>query len=288
MNPNIKITEAPRDAMQGMKEFIPTDKKVELLNAFLKVGFNILDFGSFVSPKAIPQLRDTAEVISKLDLSSTSTGLMAIVGNSRGGMNAAAFDEVSYIGFPFSFSETFLKRNLNSTLTQARKTIDELQGTCLKSNKKLLAYISMAFGTPYADPWNIDVIVHWAKYFESIGIEIIALSDIIGVADGKLIGEVFSTLSQEITKAEIALHLHTQHKNWYEKVDAAYVNGCRRFDGVTGGFGGCPMTGYELLGNLDTQNLLDYCEKNEIEHGLNLDEFAKARQLATITYPVSS
>lgn len=288
MNTSIKITEAPRDAMQGMKEFIPTQKKADLINVILQAGFDIVDFGSFVSPKAIPQLSDTAEVISKLDLTNTKSALMAIVGNTKGGKQAAEFDEVGYIGFPFSFSETFLKLNLNSNLELARKTVDELNNICQKNNKKLLTYISMAFGTPYNDPWSIELIIQWAKYFESIGIGIIALSDIIGVADDKLIGKVFETLLPEISKSEIALHLHTNKNSWYEKVDAAYQNGCRRFDGVTGGLGGCPMTGYELLGNLDTRNILHYCEKNNIEHGLNLSEFEKVQQTALITYPVNS
>jgi len=288
MNPAIKITEAPRDAMQGMKEFIPTQKKADMINAFLRVGFEIIDFGSFVSPKAIPQLSDTSEVISKLDLTDTKSKLMAIVGNTKGGLRAAEFEEVGYIGFPFSFSETFLKLNLNSNLEQARNTVDELNNICQKNNKKLLTYISMAFGNPYNDPWSIELIVEWTKYFESIGIEIIALSDIIGVADENLIGKVFAKLLPEISKSEIALHLHTHQNNWYEKVNAAYKNGCRRFDGVTGGLGGCPMTGYELLGNLDTRNIIDYCEKNKIEHGLNMNEFYKAQQIATKTYPVNS
>lgn len=288
MSLNIRITEAPRDAMQGMKEFIPTRQKADLLNAFLKVGFDILDFGSFVSPNAIPQLKDTAEVISLLDVSQTKTALMAIVGNVKGGIRAAGFPEIGYIGFPFSFSETFLKRNLNSTIEQARKTVDELHNICLKNNKKLLTYISMAFGNPYGDTWSIELILQWARYFENMGIEIIALSDIIGIADDGLIGDVFKALQPEITKPEVALHLHTQPHNWYKKVDAAYKNGCRRFDGVTGGLGGCPMTGYELLGNLDTQNLIGFCDENKIEHGLNLQEYEKAKNLALQTYPVNS
>ncbi|MBE0637224.1 MAG: hydroxymethylglutaryl-CoA lyase, partial [Bacteroidales bacterium] len=229
MEQTIKITEAPRDAMQGIKNFIPTDQKAALINSLLKVGFDIIDFGSFVSPKAIPQLSDTAEVIGKLDMSETKSKLMAIVGNAKGGQQAASFDEVTYLGFPFSFSETFLRMNINTTLEQARKTVDDLKDICLQRNKKLLVYISMAFGNPYGDPWSIDLILQWVKYLEQREIEVIALSDIIGIADGGMIGRVFGEVFSEVPGFDIGFHLHTTGHNWYEKIDAAYSRGCRRF-----------------------------------------------------------
>jgi hydroxymethylglutaryl-CoA lyase len=280
----LKITEAPRDAMQGIKNFIPTQTKADLINAILKVGFDIVDFGSFVSPKAIPQLSDTKEVIEKLDLSSTTSKLMAIVGNTRGGEIACEFDEVSMLGYPFSFSETFLKLNLNASLDKAKQTADELQNLCVRKNKKLLVYISMAFGNPYGDAWSPELIAKWAGYFCSQGVEIIALSDITGVADGKLVGDVLKAIYSEVPCADVGLHLHTEENNWHEKVEAAYNAGCRRFDGVMSGLGGCPMTGYELLGNLNTRHLIDFCKQNNIPIDLDLDAFEKAYQKAVMTY----
>lgn len=280
----IKITEAPRDAMQGIHRFIPTQNKADLINAILKVGFEIIDFGSFVSPKAIPQLSDTAEVVKKLDMSATKSKLMAIVGNNKGGAMAADFDEITYLGYPFSFSETFLKLNINSTLEKAKQTIDGLLNTCKIRNKKLLVYISMAFGNPYGDEWSAGLIAKWAKYLCDQGVEIIALSDIIGVADGKLVGEVLEAIYREVPCADVGLHLHTQENNWYEKVDAAYRAGCRRFDGVMSGLGGCPMTGYEMVGNLNTRNLVSYCDKKLIPHNLDMDAFEKAYTKAIMTY----
>lgn len=281
----LKITEAPRDAMQGMTGFIPTQAKVELLEALLKVGFDMIDFGSFVSPKAIPQLRDTAEVVTKLDLSQTRSKLMAIIGNVNGAKMACSFDEISYLGFPFSFSETFLKLNLRSTLAEAQKTVDDLQNLCISHNKKLLVYISMAFGNPYGDPWSVDLVIKWAKYLELAGIEIIALSDITGMADGAMVADIFHRLKNEMNHAEIGLHLHTLEHNWREKVDAAYKNGCRRFDGVIGGAGGCPMTGYELVGNLNTRHLINYADENKIELGINREAFENAVLTAMRVFP---
>jgi len=284
MKHKIKITEAPRDAMQGIKTFIPTEQKARLINAQLKVGFDIIDFGSFVSPKAIPQLSDTAEVIGKLDLSQTDTKLMAIIGNVKGAEMAANFDEVTYLGFPFSFSETFLRLNIKATPEQARKTVDDLQEICLRKNKKLVVYLSMAFGNPYGDPWGIDLILQWVKYLEERQIEIISLSDIIGIADAGMIGRVFGEIFSEITHADIGFHLHTTGHNWYEKVDAAYSRGCRRFDGVMSGLGGCPMAGYELVGNLNTRNLVEYCDHNNIPLNIDRDAFDKAYYEAVKTF----
>jgi hydroxymethylglutaryl-CoA lyase len=283
----IKITEAPRDAMQGIQDFIPTSQKVELINDLLKVGFDIIDFGSFVSPKAIPQLRDTAEVVKKIDLTQTKSRLMAIVGNTKGAQIACGFDEVSLVGFPFSFSETFLKLNINSSVAGALKTVNEIQDICIGKNKKMLVYISMAFGNPYGDPWSIDTVFKWARYFEQMGIEIIALSDITGKANGHMIAEIFGHFSTELTNIEVGLHLHTLEKDWYEKVDAAYKNGCRRFDGVLGGIGGCPMTGYELVGNLNTHHILSYADKNNIKLDIDREAFENAFLTTQRIFPVT-
>ncbi len=282
----LKIIEAPRDAMQGISEFIPTRQKAKLINDLLQVGFDTIDFGSFVSHRSIPQLKDTAEVLSMLDLSNTSTKLMAIVGNIKGGETAASFDEVTYLGFPFSFSETFLKKNLNTTLEGAIKTADELQAICLKTNKRLVVYLAMAFGTPYDDPWHVDIVVKWAKFFEDRGIGIIPLSDIIGSSTPAMIKDVFSNLSKEITKSETGLHMHTLAHNWHDKVDAAWKNGCRRFDGVINGVGGCPMTGYEMVGNLDTRWLIEYFDENDIPLNINRKAFEAAAITAAKTYLV--
>ena len=282
----LKIIEAPRDAMQSIGEFIPTKQKAKLINDLLRVGFDTIDFGSFVSPRAIPQLKDTVKVLSMLDLSGISTKLMAIVGNTKGGEIAASFDEITYIGFPFSFSETFLKKNINTTLEGAIKTVDSLHDICLRKNKELVVYLAMAFGTPYGDPWSVDLIIRWAKFLEDRGIETIPLSDIIASATPEIIANVFSNLSKEITKAETGLHLHTLAHNCYDKVDAAYKNGCRRFDAVINGVGGCPMAGYELVGNLDTKLLIDYSDKNHIPVNINRKAFEIAVQTAAETYPV--
>jgi hydroxymethylglutaryl-CoA lyase len=270
--------------MQGIKTYIPAQKKAELINAILKVGFDIVDFGSFVSPRAIPQLRDTAEVIGMLNMTTTKSKLMAIVGNTKGGELASDFDEVSFLGYPFSFSETFLKLNINSTLDEAKKTLESLQNICVRKNKKLLAYLSMAFGNPYGDAWSPALIAKWTRYLCDQGIEIIALSDIIGAADGQLIGEVFDAIYTEVPCVDVGLHLHTHEHNWHEKVDAAIKAGCRRFDGVMSGLGGCPMAGYELVGNLNTRHLIQYCTENNITHNLDLDAFEKAYQKAVFTY----
>lgn len=284
MNQTIKITEAPRDAMQGIKKFIPTEQKARLINAQLRVGFDIIDFGSFVSPRAIPQLSDTAEVIGKLDLSGTNTKLMAIIGNTKGAELAANFDEVTYLGFPFSFSETFLRLNINATPEQARKTVDDLKEICVRKNKKLIVYLSMAFGNPYGDPWSIDLILQWVKYLEERQISIISLSDIIGIADAGMIGRVFGEIFSEITTADIGFHLHTTGHNWYDKIDAAWSRGCRRFDGVMSGLGGCPMAGYELVGNLNTRHLIEYCDKKAIPLNIDRDAFENAYFEAVKTF----
>ena len=276
----IKILETPRDAMQGLHTYIPTRRKVELMNSLLRVGFDILDVGSFVSPKAIPQMADTPDVIRQLDLSQTATELFTLVVTVKGGERAAKFDELSYIGFPFSTSETFLRKNIKSDLDKSMETLIGLQDICLRSGKTLVVYLSMAFGNPYGDPSGKEIILHWTSKLVEMGVSIISLSDITGVATPAMISEVYSALYAEFPKTEFGLHLHTTGENGYNKVDAAYQQGCRLFDGVINGFGGCPMTGYELLGNLPTGNILEFAERNGIPLRIDKPRFEKSRLLA--------
>lgn len=276
----LKILETPRDAIQGLKNIIPLSKKVELINALLQVGFDIIDIGSFVSSKAIPQLGDTEDVIKKIDISATKSKLFVLTANKKGGEKAAQFEQISYIGFPFSISPVFLKRNINSDFNKALKTIDELQNICLKSKKKLIVYLSMAFGNPYGDPSGKEIILHWTEILSSKGIETISLSDIIGVATPEMINDTYASLSKEFSGIEFGLHLHIKKDDWYDKIDAAYKNGCKLFDGVINGIGGCPMTGYELLGNMPTGNILDYAQTNNISLAINKKKFIEAQLLA--------
>lgn len=272
----VKLIECPRDAMQGLHDFIPTATKATYINQLLKVGFDTIDFGSFVSPKAIPQLKDTAEVLSKLDLSATKSKLLAIIANTRGANDAVLFEEIDYLGFPFSISETFQQRNTNSSISQSLKTVEEVQSLCVKHNKKLVVYISMAFGNPYGDEWNSDIVINWTKKLADLGIEIIALSDTIGVSNKENISYLFSNIIPEFKTVEIGAHLHTTPDTWKEKIVAAYENGCRRFDGAIKGFGGCPMATDKLTGNMPTENLVHYF--NEINVNTNIDtiEFEKS------------
>ncbi len=276
----IKILETPRDAIQGLDSLIPLPKKVELMNSLLKVGFDILDVGSFVSPKAIPQMADTEEVIRQLDLSQTNTKLFVLTVSASGGEKVARFENISFIGFPFSTSATFLKKNINSDFDKSMRTIADLQQICIRSNKTLIVYLSMAFGNPYGDPSGIEIIIKWVEKLQELGVSIISLSDITGVATPKMITEIYSSLSSKFPEIEFGLHLHTNRDDWYDKLDAAYKNGCRIFDGVINGLGGCPMSGYELLGNLPTGNIIEYAEKNNVFLKINKTEFLKSQQLA--------
>lgn len=276
----IKIVECPRDAMQGIKEFIPTELKTGYINSLLKVGFDTVDFGSFVSPKAIPQLRDTAEVLSKLELSSTNSKLLAIIANARGGEDACKFDEITYLGFPFSVSETFQQRNTNSSITDSLKTVEALQQMCLLHNKQLVVYLSMAFGNPYGDEWNSDIVIKWANKMAAMGIKIIALADTIGSSTPESISYLFNAIIPSLNNIEIGAHLHSTPEKTMEKIKAAYESGCMRFDVALKGFGGCPMAADSLTGNMATEKLIDFFDAYKIEHGLNrkaLDEaFTKA------------
>jgi hydroxymethylglutaryl-CoA lyase len=281
----IKIVESPRDAMQGLTRFIPTKDKVRYINALLKVGFDTIDFGSFVSPKAIPQLQDTKEVVKMLDLSATTTKLLAIVANKRGGEDAAQFDEIHYLGYPFSISPTFLKRNVNSSIEKSVQTVEELMEICAKSKKELVIYISMAFGNPYGDEWNADIVYEWVLRLHNMGVRIIPLSDTVGISSKKNIALLFSTLVPDFPDIEFGFHLHTTIRHWYRKVNAAFMNGCKRFDTVINGLGGCPMAENRLVGNLRTSNLLEYFEINYVPVEVNEKAFEEAYALALEIFP---
>lgn len=281
----VKLIECPRDAMQGIKEFIPSDKKAAYINQLLKAGFDTLDFGSFVSPKAIPQMRDTPEVLQQLDLSSTSTRLLAIVANQRGAMDAVQFEEITYLGYPFSISETFQLRNTNATLEESAGRVKQIQDICLAHNKKLVVYISMGFGNPYGDPWNVEIVQKWAGQLIEMGISIIQLSDTIGVASPESIRYLFSNLAPAYPDIEFGAHFHTLPDKWREKIEAAYDNGCRRFDGAIKGYGGCPMAKDDLTGNMPMENMLLYFEERGIETGVGRNAFLEAMVMAAAVFP---
>lgn len=276
----LKILETPRDAMQGLNNYIPTSKKVELINSLLKVGFDIIDVGSIVSADAIPQLRDTNEVIRQIESFDTKSKLFVLVANMNGAKKAVEFDNINYLGFPFSTSETFLKKNINSTIEKTYQTIEGIQNLCNKSNKSLWVYLTMAFGNPYGDPSNIDIVLESLNRLHQSGINIVSLSDITGISTPEIITEYYKAINAEFPEIISGIHLHIKNDDWYDKIDAAYKNGCKIIDGVINGLGGCPMTGYELLGNLPTGNIIDYAKKNNIP--LNIDEknFSNARKVA--------
>lgn len=278
---NLQLVECPRDAMQGIHEFIPTEKKAAYINQLLKCNFDTIDFGSFVSPKAIPQLRDTAEVLELLDLGSSNSKLLAIVANKRGAEDAVNFDEIEYLGYPFSISETFQKRNTNATIAESLVRVEEIQSLCVKHKRKLVVYISMAFGNPYGDPWNADIAIHWAKELSWRGISIIALADTIGVSNPDNITNLFTNVIPEFPDVTIGAHLHTTPDTWKEKVEAAWKSGCRRFDSAVKGFGGCPMAEDKLTGNMPTEKLLSFFDENKIATGINQAEFSKAMLAST-------
>ncbi len=279
----VQILETPRDAMQGIKRFIPTEQKTEYINSLLKVGFDIIDFGSFVSPKAIPQLRDTAEVVQNLDLTNSSTRLLSIIGNVRGANDASQFDQISYLGYPHSISNSFLERNLNSSLFKSRAVLAEILNISDKFSKSTLVYLSMAFGNPYNEEWQADQLFNECLELEEMGVEEITLADTTGVSTPAQVGDAFNMLTQQFPNIKFGLHLHTCIDCWHDKIDAAYKNGCARFDGVINGLGGCPMTGYELVGNLKTCNIMEYLNNNKIPHNINMARFEEARELARMT-----
>jgi len=280
----MKIIECPRDAMQGLPDFIPTQAKADYINALLEIGFDTIDFGSFVSPKSIPQMRDTADVLSKLELSGTESKLLVIIANLRGAEDACQYDEINYLGFPFSISPTFAKRNTNSTIEEAVATAENFLTICDKKNKELVIYLSMGFGNPYGDEWSIDIVAKWVDVLHKMGVKIISLSDTIGKSTENDIVYLFSNLIPAFSDIEFGFHLHTTKEQWYEKVDAAFNNGCRRFDAVIYGLGGCPMAEDELVGNLNTENLIEYLQKNKIQYNIDESLFKKAMEKATITF----
>ena len=274
------LTECPRDAMQGWPRQIPADEKARYLNLLLKVGFDVLDFGSFVSPKAIPQLADTAEVLSMLQLDSVSTKLLAIIANTRGALDAAAHKEITYLGFPLSVSETFQQRNTNKSIAQSLVQVEEIQNVCTANNKELVVYISMGFGNPYGDPYNAEVAIEQVRNLVKLGVKTIAMSDTIGVAEPGNIRYIFSHLIPEFPGVHIGAHFHSTPYSWQEKVEAAFEAGCRRFDSAMKGIGGCPMAEDELVGNLATENVVDWCEVNGMPLHLDKDAFAVAWEMA--------
>lgn len=254
----IKIIECPRDAMQGIKMFIPTEKKVAYIQSLLRVGFDSLDFGSFVSPKAIPQMQDTAEVLARLDLSQTKSKLLAIIANTQGAELASKHKEIQYLGYPFSISENFQMRNTHKTIAESLITLQEILNIADKSNKEVVAYLSMGFGNPYGDPWNVEIVGEWTEKLSTMGVKILSLSDTVGSSTPDVIDYLFSNLIPKYPEIEFGAHLHTTPEKWFEKIDAAYKAGCRRFDGAIQGFGGCPMAKDDLTGNMPTEKLLSY------------------------------
>jgi hydroxymethylglutaryl-CoA lyase len=285
MKPTIHITECPRDAMQGIKTFIPTALKIEYLNSLLQCNFDVLDFGSFVSAKAIPQLQDTTEVLSKLKLNNT-TKLLAIVANERGAQDACKYEEINILGFPFSVSETFQQRNTNTTINQSLHNVEAMQNLCVKHNKKLLVYLSMAFGNPYGDAWHEDIVTQWAQTIASIGVQHIALADTIGCSTTHNITNLFSTIIPELPKVSIGGHLHSTIATIEDKIAATIAAGCTNIDTAIKGYGGCPMASDALTGNVATEVVLNYLATNNYTTNINLDAFSKALKLSSNVFDV--
>lgn len=282
----LKLIECPRDAMQGIHQFIPTSQKIDYINSLLKVGFDTIDFGSFVSPKSVPQMRDTVEVLRGLDLGSTQSRLLAIVANKRGGEEAAAHEEISYLGYPFSVSEVFQKRNTNKTIAESEMLVEELMEICQRSGKELVVYISMGFGNPYGEEWNVDIVEDWCGRLAEKGVKILSLSDTIGTSTSESIEYLFSKLIPALPQVEFGAHLHTRPDSWRQKVKTAYENGCRRFDGAIKGYGGCPMAADELVGNMPMEKLLSFAQEQKAAGNLNLLAFESAYNRALQTFPM--
>jgi hydroxymethylglutaryl-CoA lyase len=271
-----KLIECPRDAMQGLNEFVPTEIKAEYINLLLEVGFDIIDFGSFVSPKAIPQLRDTVAVLKKLKLRQNGTNLLAIVANKQGIEEAVKHVEIKYLGFPFSISETFQQKNTNSSIEQSLILVDELLNQCNKSSKEAVIYLSMGFGNPYGDEWNHEIVERWTYELAKRGTKILSISDTVGVSSPENINYLIPHLVKSFPNIEFGVHLHSNPSNWYEKVEASWNSGCRRFDGALRGFGGCPMAKDNLTGNIATENLISFLEKKGEKPSLNMEKWNEA------------
>jgi hydroxymethylglutaryl-CoA lyase len=272
----IQITECPRDAMQGITTFIPTEIKATYINLLLKAGFDTIDFGSFVSAKAIPQMQDTTAVLEKLDLSNSRSKLLAIIANYRGAEEAAQHGQINYLGFPFSISETFQQRNANSGINEAFEIVKRIKGLSEQKGKELLVYLSMGFGNPYGDEWNNDIVLDWAGKLIGEGIKYISLADTVGVATPEQIESLYTSLSTQFPETIFGVHLHSTPDTWREKVEAAYKSGCKRFDTALKGYGGCPMAKDELTGNIATENVISYLQSQKINLGLNMDKLQEA------------
>lgn len=277
----LKLIECPRDAMQGIKNFIPTDLKVQYLQLLLECGFDTLDFGSFVSPKAIPQMKDSAEVLSRLDLSRTNSKLLAIVANYRGAEEACKHPEINYLGYPFSISENFQMRNTHKTINESVELLKKILDLASTNNKEVVAYLSMGFGNPYGDPWSVEVVAEWTEKLAQMGVQILSLSDTVGTSDAKTIDYLFKNLIPQFPKIEFGAHLHTTPTTWHEKVNAAFTAGCRRFDGAIQGFGGCPMAKDQLTGNMPTEKMISYFNQHKIDHGVGMARFESSYNQAT-------
>ena len=282
---DMKIIECPRDAMQGIEKFIPTSEKIAYINQLLKVGFDTIDFGSFVSPKAIPQLRDTTEVLNGLNLSDTRSKLLAIVANTRGAQEASQFPQIHYLGFPLSISETFQQRNTNKSIVEALNTLTEIQDICTSTSKKLVVYISMGFGNPYGDPYDIDIVGKFVEILIALDVSIISLADTIGISSPDQITYLYQSLSSKFTGIEFGVHLHSTKDTAIEKIEAAYLAGCTRFDGAINGYGGCPMAKNDLVGNLATETILDYLQSKGLDAGINMKELRVGMALADKIFP---
>ncbi|WP_298524994.1 hydroxymethylglutaryl-CoA lyase [uncultured Christiangramia sp.] len=269
----VKLIECPRDAMQGIKEFIPTEKKAQYIQSLLRCGFDTIDFGSFVSPKAIPQMQDTADLLSRLDLSKTQSKLLAIVANTRGAQDASVFEEIDYLGYPFSISENFQMRNTHKTIAESVEVLQEILDIANGSNKEVVAYLSMGFGNPYGDPWNVEIVGEWTEKLAGMGVKILSLSDTVGTSSPDIIEYLFSNLIPKYPEVEFGAHLHTTPSKWHEKIDAAYKAGCRRFDGAIQGFGGCPMAKDELTGNMPSEKMLSYFNAAKADSNIKMTSF---------------
>ena len=279
-SPDIKLIECPRDAMQGWKQIISTEQKISYINSLLQVGFDTIDFGSFVSPKAIPQMADTSEVIRNLDTSKGSTKLLAIVANPRGAQDASVFDAIRYLGFPFSVSETFQQRNTNSSIVESLGRVEEIQNLCIKTGKELVVYISMGFGNPYGDPYDEELVFEWVNKLVAMDIGIISLADTVGVASAEQVYDITSYLVDSLPGTEIGVHLHSTPANWEEKLEAAFKAGCKRFDGALKGIGGCPMANDELVGNMNSEWMIAYFEEKGLLKTLNKEALVEGLRLA--------
>jgi hydroxymethylglutaryl-CoA lyase len=278
--PKIKLIECPRDAMQGWSSFIPTEKKISYINALLKVGFDTIDFGSFVSQKAIPQLADTSEVISKIQIEDSKTKLLAIVANVRGAMDAVKYDKITYLGFPFSISETFQQRNTNSSMNESFDRVGEIQHLCNEHDKKLVIYISMGFGNPYGDTYDKKIVLQWVEKMVKMNVKIISLADTVGLATPPQVYDILNALIPAYKNTEIGVHLHSTSVNWKQKIDAALKAGCRRFDGALKGIGGCPMADDKLVGNMDTERMIPYFDKLHLLDSIDAVALKDASRIA--------